>query len=307
MRNSTYYPIGKDIVIARTLQFGWIQRLAGLPEIPLAERFFAGGATSNRAFPDNQAGPRDLETGFPLGGNALLMHSTELRFPLIGDNIGGVLFHDMGNVYSDVRDISFRFRQHNMQDFDYMVQGIGFGIRYRTPIGPIRVDFSFSPNSPRFFGFQGTFDQLLAEAGDADQPADQCFSVPFFLGADVLMKRRDHNSDVWPMGMRGRNSRPDRRHRRQAGDHGTRRDCGNCASRRFSIRRPLDFSGEQKRKAADRLVDQLLILEEAGLTRVALVTPRGWGENAGASEVAISEAMRTFAPRWTRMESRKTM
>jgi len=182
MRNSTYHPIGKDIVIARTLQFGWIQRLGGLPEIPLAERFFAGGATSNRAFPDNQAGPRDLETGFPIGGNALLMHSTELRFPLIGDNLGGVLFHDIGNVYADLRDISFRFRQENLQDFDYMVQGVGFGIRYRTPIGPIRVDFSLSPNAPRFFGFQGTFDQLLANQGVLTTQKINAFQFHFSLG-----------------------------------------------------------------------------------------------------------------------------
>lgn len=182
MRNSTYHPIGRDIVLARTVQFGWIQRLSGLPEIPLAERFFAGGATSNRAFPDNQAGPRDLETGFPLGGDALLMHSTELRFPLIGDNVGGVLFHDMGNVYSDVQDISFRFRQQNIQDFDYMVQSVGFGIRYRTPIGPIRVDFSFSPDSPRFYGFQGTFDQLLAGTGTKTNQRINIFQFHFSLG-----------------------------------------------------------------------------------------------------------------------------
>ena len=182
MRNSTYHPIGRDIVLARTLQFGWIQRLSGLPEIPLAERFFAGGATSNRAFPDNQAGPRDLETGFPLGGDALLMHSTELRFPLAGENLGGVLFHDMGNVYSDVRDISFRFRQENVQDFDYMVQSVGFGIRYRTPIGPIRVDFSFSPDSPRFYGFQGTFDQLLAGTGVKTNQRINIFQFHFSLG-----------------------------------------------------------------------------------------------------------------------------
>jgi outer membrane protein assembly complex protein YaeT len=182
LRNSTYHPIGKDIVIARTLQFGWIQRIGGLPDIPLAERFFAGGATSNRAFPDNQAGPRDLETGFPLGGNALLMHSTELRFPLIGDNLGGVLFHDMGNVYSDVRNISFRFRQRDFQDFNYMVHGFGFGIRYRTPIGPIRVDFSLSPDAPRFFGFQGTFDQLLAGQGKLTHQKINAFQFHFSLG-----------------------------------------------------------------------------------------------------------------------------
>ncbi len=156
--------------------------MAGDPEIPLAERFFAGGATSDRAFPDNQAGPRDLETGFPLGGNALLMHSTELRFPLFGDNVGGVLFHDMGNVYDNVNDISFRFRQRNNQDFDYMVQSVGFGIRYKTPIGPIRVDFSLSPDAPRFFGFQGTFDQLLANQGTLRNQKINAFQFHFSLG-----------------------------------------------------------------------------------------------------------------------------
>lgn len=182
VRNSTYYSIGKDLVIARSLQFGYIQRVGGLAEIPLAERFFSGGASTQRAFPDNQAGPRDLETGFPLGGNALLFHNTELRFPLIGDNVGGVLFHDMGNVYSDIDNVSFRFRQRNLQDFDYMVQAVGFGIRYRTPVGPIRVDFSLSPNSPRFFGFQGTRDQLLAGQGILTDQRINVFQFHFSLG-----------------------------------------------------------------------------------------------------------------------------
>jgi outer membrane protein assembly complex protein YaeT len=182
MRNSTYHPIGKNVVLARTLQFGWIERLGGQPQIPLAERFFAGGASSDRAFPDNQAGPRDLDTGFPLGGNALLMHSTELRFPLFGSTLGGVLFHDMGNVYDSVQDISFRFRQRNNQDFDYMVQSVGFGLRYKTPIGPLRVDFSFSPDAPRFFGFQGTFDQLLAGTGRQVNQKINLFQFHFSLG-----------------------------------------------------------------------------------------------------------------------------
>jgi len=182
VRNSTYHRLSRDVVLARTVQFGFIQRLAGVREIPLAERFFAGGASSQRAFPDNQAGPRDLETGFPLGGTALLFHSTELRFPLLGDNVGGVLFHDMGNVYTDIKTMSFRFRQRNIQDFDYMVHAVGFGIRYRTPVGPIRVDFSFSPNSPRFHGFQGTLDQLLANQGTlTDQRINQ-FQFHFSLG-----------------------------------------------------------------------------------------------------------------------------
>ena len=160
-RNSTYYPLSRNVVLARTLQFGYIQRLGGVADIPLGERFFGGGASSQRAFPDNQAGPRDDETGFPVGGNALLFHQTELRFPLFGDNIGGVFFHDMGNIYTNINQISFGFRQGSYQNFNYMVQAVGFGIRYKTPVGPVRLDFSYSPNSPRFVGFSGTRDQIL--------------------------------------------------------------------------------------------------------------------------------------------------
>ncbi len=159
-RNSSYYQLTKNLVLARTTDFGIIERYGGLSYIPLAERFFGGGAFSNRAFPDFQAGPRDLNTGFPIGGNALLTNTIELRFPLIGDNLGGVLFNDLGNVYSAVNKISLRFRQENLQDFDYAVQGFGFGLRYRTPLGPVRVDFSLSPNSPRFFGCEGSLNQL---------------------------------------------------------------------------------------------------------------------------------------------------
>lgn len=181
-RNATYHPIGKDIVIARSLQFGYIQRLGGLPEIPLGERWFSGGSTSNRAFPDNQAGPRDTKTGFPIGGNALLFHSTEVRFPLIGDNLGGVFFHDMGNVYDSIQSISFRFRQRNLQDFNYAVQSVGFGIRYHTPIGPIRADFSFSPDAPRFFGFAGTYQQLIQNQGVLTTQKINLFQFHFSLG-----------------------------------------------------------------------------------------------------------------------------
>jgi outer membrane protein insertion porin family len=126
-----------------------------------------------RGFGENQAGPRDIgtpagpdapatpPTGFPLGGNALFFHSTELRFPLLGDNIGGVFFHDIGNIYSNIGSMSLRFTQRNDQDFNYAVQAVGFGIRYKTPFGPIRADFAYSINPPRFVGFSGTIDQLL--------------------------------------------------------------------------------------------------------------------------------------------------
>jgi outer membrane protein insertion porin family len=185
-------------VLARQLTFGVIKPfnisadLSAADAVPLPERFFGGGNLTHRGFGENQAGPRDIgamvgpdgtatqPTGFPIGGNALLFHSTELRVPLIGNNIDGVLFHDMGNIYTDLSSVSFRFRQNGNQDFNYMVHAAGVGIRYRTPVGPIRVDFAYSINPPRFVGFNGTIDQLLN--CDPRKPASQlpgyCVGVP---------------------------------------------------------------------------------------------------------------------------------
>ena len=159
-RNATYHRLSKDLLFARTTQFGVINRISRA-DVPLPERFFAGGAVSHRGFPENQAGSRDLLTGFPIGGKALLINTHELRFPLLGENIGGVFFHDAGNLYSNFNKISARFNQRDLKDFDYMVHSLGFGIRYRTPIGPVRIDLSYGLNPPRFMGLKGTQEQLL--------------------------------------------------------------------------------------------------------------------------------------------------
>jgi outer membrane protein insertion porin family len=181
VRNATYHPIGKRLVFARSTEIGDIASFHYFGDpvdaIPLAERFFGGGGNSDRGFPEDQAGPRDTATGFPLGGNALFFNQHELRFPLIGDNIGGVLYHDMGNVYSSFDHITFRTSQHGVQDFDYMVHAVGFGIRYRTPVGPLRVDLGYSINPPYFYGFKGTQDQLLvAGVNPCPAPAGSPYS-----------------------------------------------------------------------------------------------------------------------------------
>ena len=186
-RNSTYHRIGKDIVFARSTNLGILAPYmsAGLTSqtnVPLPERFFGGGAYSHRGFPENQAGPRDLKTGFPLGGKALLINNLELRFPLIGDNLGGVFFHDAGNVYSDLRRVRFNWSQKGITDFDYMVHAVGFGIRYRTPIGPVRIDLAFTPNSPRFNGFEGSRQDLLFGRGRTAELRVNQFQFHISLG-----------------------------------------------------------------------------------------------------------------------------
>ncbi len=170
VRNATYHPIGKRLVLARSLEVGDIYafHFTGDPlqAVPLAERFFGGGGTSHRGFADQQAGPRDTSTGFPLGGTFLMFNQTELRFPLIGDNLGGVLFHDMGNIYSSIRTHPFRQSQSDRQNFDYMVHAVGIGIRYKLPVGPIRVDLGYSINPPYYYGIpKGYTEQDLIKLG----------------------------------------------------------------------------------------------------------------------------------------------
>ena len=166
-RNATYTPLSSKLTLARQTTFGILPAFHIPPDadptdpIPIAERFFGGGNLSHRGFPENQAGPRDMDTGFPLGGSAEFFNNTELRFPLLGENINGVLFHDMGNVFSSIGQMSFRVTQNNLNDFSYMVHAVGFGVRYRTPIGPLRLDLAYSMNPPKFNGFSGTYADLV--------------------------------------------------------------------------------------------------------------------------------------------------
>ncbi len=178
VRNSTYHSIGKKYVFARSTEVGdiWAFHNSGDPlnAIPLPERFFGGGGSSHRGFPEFEAGPRDPTTGLPLGGSFLFFNQTEIRFPLIGDNIGGVIFHDMGNIYTNLSSFSLRQTQRDIKDFDYMVHAVGFGIRYRTPVGPLRVDLGYSINGPQYYGFKGTEQDLINAGVNPCATTNQC-------------------------------------------------------------------------------------------------------------------------------------
>jgi outer membrane protein assembly factor BamA len=138
--------------------------------VPFPERFFAGGGNSLRGYGLNQAGPRDLVSGLPLGGNAVFVNNLELRFPpvylpYLEDNLSFVIFQDTGNVFDTAHNMfhSFtRFNQRNIADckslvatpnpcrFDYMSAAVGGGIRYKTPVGPVRLDLGYNLNPPVF-------------------------------------------------------------------------------------------------------------------------------------------------------------
>jgi outer membrane protein assembly factor BamA len=160
LQNSSFHPIGRSLVFARSARFGVQEPFSDTiaDEIPLPERFFAGGGYSLRGFGLNQSGPRDPVTGFPVGGLALLVLNQELRFPLrlpfVGDKLGGAAFYDAGNVYSRLEDITFRTEPTaasiSSGRLNYFSHSIGFGFRYPTPVGPVRLDLGYLLNPARF-------------------------------------------------------------------------------------------------------------------------------------------------------------
>jgi outer membrane protein insertion porin family len=143
--------------------------------IPLPERFLSGGGNSHRGFGLNQAGPRDPVTGFPIGGSGLFLNNLELRMPpptlpFFQENISFAIFHDAGNVFVNGRDMLdnlLRWQQKNSQscfqtttanqcDYSYISHAIGLGVRYKTPVGPVRFDFGYNLNPPAFPSCQTT-------------------------------------------------------------------------------------------------------------------------------------------------------
>ena len=163
-QNATYYRLTPFLVFARNTRlavespYGSLRSVAVTQpdgtqqtvlthEIPLPERFFMGGSDSLRAFSINQAGPRDPETGFPIGGNALFLNSLELRFSFAQDRLGVVLFHD---IRSRTTARSQKFYQNSPTDFDYTVHAAGIGFLYKTPVGPLRFDVGYALNPTRY-------------------------------------------------------------------------------------------------------------------------------------------------------------
>lgn len=217
---STYYTFGKKkYVFARNTRVGFenafgtnnnvgggtlglancagdlIDTNATCNSIPLPERLYAGGTNSHRGFGINGAGPRDLTTGYPVGGSGVVVNTFELRLPpptlpFVGNSVSFVLFHDMGNVFQHPGDMFKSIKNFHQPDegkckdlsvpvgvdpqnavgtcsFNYYSHAAGLGVRYKTPVGPIRLDFSYNldpPIYPVFFDYT-TKQPYVGQAG----------------------------------------------------------------------------------------------------------------------------------------------
>ena len=142
-------PGSSGIVLAGSARLGMAAEFDLENPIPEPERFFAGGDTTNRGFSLDALGvrhePADPQTdtidknGFPIGGNATVVFNGEVRVPVRG-GLSVVSFFDSGNVFQRVSQMSLsEFRN-----------AVGFGVRYRSPFGPLRVDLGFKTRVETF-------------------------------------------------------------------------------------------------------------------------------------------------------------
>lgn len=140
-----YYKPVHSVVLANSIRLGLAAPFAG-SFVPTSQLFFSGGGTSLRGFPIDAAGPQRLvpfcnvlqgqsgcvDVTVPVGGKQLFIFNSEVRFPLrIMKALGGVVFYDGGNVYSSININNFVNNYTNT---------VGIGLRYATPIGPVRFD-----------------------------------------------------------------------------------------------------------------------------------------------------------------------
>jgi outer membrane protein assembly factor BamA len=148
---ANYRKLPSDVIWANSIRVGFDSAFAG-SHVPLSQEFFSGGGSTIRGFPLNGAGPQRglVACGNPVaqtncspitvpeGGRQLLIVNSEFRIPLtIRKGLGVVAFYDGGNVF---RTIGFHGEYTNT---------IGGGLRYKTPVGPIRIDIGHNMNSPR--------------------------------------------------------------------------------------------------------------------------------------------------------------
>ena len=139
-----FAPVIPDVTFGVTTRLGLAKG-----RVPIHERFFAGGSNSFRGVAFDELGPKDPESGKPVGGKALLLFNLELAFPIIPafKDLYGTLFFDKGNVFGRRKQVSLAGLRN----------ALGLGLKYKTPLGPIRLELGWNldpvPGEKSLIGF----------------------------------------------------------------------------------------------------------------------------------------------------------
>ncbi len=132
-QSSWYFQLKKGTVFAFSVRGGLAHSFEEANEVPLIERYFLGGRSTVRGYTNDTLGPKD-EDGNPTGGNLFALVNIEFRFS-IWRGFGIVAFLDNGNVWQSADDLDSSLKHT-----------VGGGLRYSTPIGPVRVDYGYKLN-----------------------------------------------------------------------------------------------------------------------------------------------------------------
>lgn len=132
-----YQSLSKRVVLALSFRGGTAQGFRNTRELPIVERFFLGGRTTVRGYSQDMLGPKGADET-PTGGNAFAMGNLELRIN-VGKGFGIVTFFDAGNVWKKAEDM----------DITTLKYTTGLGLKYNTPVGPLRVDYGHKLNRER--------------------------------------------------------------------------------------------------------------------------------------------------------------
>jgi outer membrane protein assembly complex protein YaeT len=130
-----FFPIVPRVNLSSTFRLG-----LGMGKMPIHERFFAGGSNSFRGEKFDELGPKDPASGRPVGGKALILFNFDLTFPVVSGlkNLSGAVFYDAGNVFYNRSDFDLRDLEH----------ALGVGLRYKTPLGPVRFELGWNLSDP---------------------------------------------------------------------------------------------------------------------------------------------------------------
>lgn len=127
-----YFPFFEKHVLSLTARAGAVGAFGNSDNVPIYERFFAGGADTIRGYKERGIGPKDPATNSPLGGEAVLIGSAEYVFPIV-DFIKGAVFTDAGNVWQKEGDFGSGGYKYSA----------GTGVRVKTPVGPVKLDYGY--------------------------------------------------------------------------------------------------------------------------------------------------------------------
>ncbi|MFA5090716.1 MAG: outer membrane protein assembly factor BamA [Candidatus Omnitrophota bacterium] len=141
-RASHYIGLFNGSVLEAKLRVGLADTYGDSDDVPIYERFFAGGAYTIRGYEERKVGPIDKDSKDPLGGKSMLIGNLEYTYPIFSF-LKLAAFYDVGNVWDKIKDIGSSKDYNDVNDTGGFKSGIGLGVRVRTPIGPIMLDYGY--------------------------------------------------------------------------------------------------------------------------------------------------------------------